>query len=296
MRARRGLTLVELLVAIGIIALLVGLLLPAVQNVRAAAARSSCLNNLKQLGTAAHHYHADHGVLPPGMRYRAFTDPLRFSSWLVALLPYVEQSALHAGVADAYRVSPIPFNNPPHAGLSTVIPLYVCPADARAGRAQTAQKTGHVVAFTCYLGVEGLDVKTCDGVLFRDSAVRFDDIADGTSNTLFAGERPPSADFQFGWWYAGAGQRGTGSGDMVLGVREPNLLPVVVGSCAPGNYSFAPGRIDNQCDMFHFWSLHPGGANFAFADGSVHFLRYSAAPLMPALASRAGGEAVERPD
>jgi prepilin-type processing-associated H-X9-DG protein len=55
------------------------------------------------------------------------------------------------------------------------------------------------------------------------------------------------------------------------------------------------GEITNQCDMFHFWSLHNGGANFAFADGSVLFLSYSAAPLMTALASRAGGEAVEVP-
>jgi prepilin-type processing-associated H-X9-DG protein len=60
-------------------------------------------------------------------------------------------------------------------------------------------------------------------------------------------------------------------------------------------FEHGPGQITNQCDMFHFWSLHTGGANFAFADGSVRFLTYSAAPLMPALASRAGGEAVEAP-
>ena len=110
------------------------------------------------------------------------------------------------------------------------------------------------------------------------------------------GRGPPSADFQFGWWYAGVGQRGTGSADMILGVLEQNLLPIVSGSvCGPGAYSFSPSRFSDPCGMFHFWSAHPGGANFALADGSVRFFRYGAAPLMPALASRAGGEVVEMP-
>jgi prepilin-type processing-associated H-X9-DG protein len=83
---------------------------------------------------------------------------------------------------------------------------------------------------------------------------------------------------------------------MILGVREENVMPVTVGSCPPGTYSFGPGNFNNQCDMFHFWSPHSGGGHFLFADGSVHFLSYSAAPILPALASRAGGEAVQVPD
>src|SRR5206468_12835727 len=117
---------------------------------------------------------------------------------------------------------------------------------------------------------------------FRDSAIRSADISDGASNTLLAGERPPSTDFQYGWWYAGLGQRLTGSADMLLGVEEPNLLTVTKGSCPPGTYRFGPGRFTNQCDMFHFWSPHSGGANFLFADGSAHFLTYKATPLLPA--------------
>ena len=100
-------------------------------------------------------------------------------------------------------------------------------------------------------------------------------------------------DSNFGFAGAGSTFGGfTGSADMILGVQEQNILLVTVGSCPPGTYTFTDGRMSNQCDMFHFWSLHSGGAHFLFADGSVHFLSYAAAPMLPALASRAGGEAV----
>ncbi len=152
-----------------------------------------------------------------------------------------------------------------------------------------------LVAFTSYLGVSGREsVADRSGMLFQDSATRLLDATDGTSNTLLLGERPPSADFQFGWWYAGTGQKLSGSADLVLGVREPNLQPIVSGSaCGPGNYPFQAARgFDDPCGMFHFWSPHPGGSNFAMADGSLRFLRYSADPIMPALATRDGGEAI----
>jgi prepilin-type processing-associated H-X9-DG protein len=131
------------------------------------------------------------------------------------------------------------------------------------------------------------------GVVFAGSRVRLADVLDGTSSTLFAGERPPSADLRFGWLYAGGGQDRTGSLDSVLGVRERNVA--VEGNyrgCGSGPFPYAPGRLDDPCAAFHFWSLHGGGANFAFADGSVRFLPYSARDLLPALATRAGGEAV----
>src|SRR5262249_51159207 len=125
---------------------------------------------------------------------------------------------------------------------------------------------------------------------------RLADIHDGISNTLLAGERPPSADHNLGWWYAGWGQNRDGSAESVLGVNEMNTYSWTQGRCPPGPYEFQPGAVNNMCDAFHFWSLHSGGANFVLCDGSVHFLTYSAAPVMPALATRAGGEVVTIPD
>jgi prepilin-type processing-associated H-X9-DG protein len=80
---------------------------------------------------------------------------------------------------------------------------------------------------------------------------------------------------------------------MDLAVREINVA--IVG-CPPGRSAYGPGQVSNQCDCLHFWSLHPGGANFAFADGSARFLAYSAGPVMPALSTRAGGEIVSIPE
>jgi len=296
----RAFTLIELLVAVGVMAVLTGLLLSAVQKVREAAARAKCQHTARQLALALHQHHDAAGAFPPGhRRFTLFGSNLPLSGWTLPILPYLEQQALYDRAAAAYRQSLVPFRNLPHTGLSTVVPAFLCPSDGRIGTPQIAQRSKALVAFTSYLGVSGKDsIAARDGVLYQGSRTTFADIADGASNTLLLGERPPSADFQFGWWYAGIGQRLTGSADIVLGVREPNLQPIMSGSkCGPGNYPFMPATgLDDPCGMFHFWSPHPGGANFAFADGSVRFVRYSADPLMPALSSRAGGEAASPPD
>jgi prepilin-type processing-associated H-X9-DG protein len=141
--------------------------------------------------------------------------------------------------------------------------------------------------------VSGRDYRTKDGVFVQDQRHGLLAVIDGTSNTLMLGERPPSADFQFGWWYSGTGQVLTGSADVILGVREQNLQPITTGSrCGLGAYLVRASRFDDECGMFHFWSPHPGGANFALCDGSVRFIRYSANDVMPALATRGGGEVV----
>jgi prepilin-type processing-associated H-X9-DG protein/prepilin-type N-terminal cleavage/methylation domain-containing protein len=286
-------TLIELLVVIAIISVLIGLLLSAVQNVRAAAARAACQNNARQLALALHQYHEVHHTLPPGHRSFFHADLMPFSGWTLSALPYFEQQALHDQARAAYRTAFIPFTSPHRAGRSTVVRVFACPADSRAVIPQVSERDRSLVAFTCYLGVSGRDFSTKDGVLYQDSRVALLSITDGTSNTLLLGERPPPPDFQFGWWYAGIGQRLTGSAEMILGVREQNLLPITSGSaCGPGAYPFRPSRFDDPCGMFHFWSPHPGGANFAFVDGSVRFVRYEMNPLLPALATRAGGESV----
>jgi len=297
-RNRLAFTLIELLVVIAIIGVLIALALPAVQKVRAAANRAECTNNLKQIGLALHQYHGSHRVFPPGVSFKDGKDPFPHQSWLAKVLPFVEQQELWRLTQLAYQQEPYFGVNPPHLGLDYVVPVFTCPSDGRLSSAQDSR--GYHVAFTSYLGCEGLNLNTHDGVLYLDSRVRMQDIPDGTSNTIMVGERPPGPDFWYGWWYAGYGQRKpTGSADMVLGVREINDAVDEGGnsaSCPVGPFSFTRGSLSEPCDVFHFWSLHSGGANFLMGDGSVHFLTYNAADVLPALATRNGREPVSLPD
>ena len=109
------------------------------------------------------------------------------------------------------------------------------------------------------------------------------------------GERPPSPDFWYGWWYAGYGQAASGSPDMLLGARELNDRATHLEACPTGPYSFTRGKRGEPCDTFHFWSYHPGGATFALADGSVQFLSYNADEVLAQLATCAGSEVVTTP-
>jgi prepilin-type N-terminal cleavage/methylation domain-containing protein/prepilin-type processing-associated H-X9-DG protein len=292
--SRTAFTLIELLLVIAIIGTLLGLLLPAVQKVRAAACRIACANNLKQIGLALHQYHDARGTLPPGVTSHRPGEPFPRMTWLARLLPHLEQDQLwHATVA-SYEYSPWPYDNPPHIGFGMPVKAFACPADGRTPGPQPTHR-GRRPALTSYVGVLGTAYHRPDGVLFQDSAIRLTDITDGSSSTLMVGERPPSTDFWYGWWYAGYGQAGTGSADMLLGARERNSGEGHADPCPPGPYHFQEGRITEQCELFHFWSLHTGGAHFLFADGSVRFLSYSADPVLPALATRGGGEASETP-
>jgi prepilin-type processing-associated H-X9-DG protein len=291
-----GFTAVELLVVVGIIMVLAGLGLSAIQRVRATASRIRCADNLRQIGLALHAYHGSYGAFPAGCDVQGGEATYPLLGWAARLLPYVDQEQLWRSTEQAFIQSKSIGDNPPHVGLNTVLPVYTCPADERTHYAQKAPPADVGVAFSSYLGVAGIDFAAEDGMLFTDSAVQLSEVTDGASNTLMVGERPPSADLRFGWWYGGSGQDTRGSCDKFLGVQERNVsLDAELRTCARGPYEFAAGAVSNQCDMFHFWSLHPGGSHFLLVDGSVHFITYSAAPIMPALASRAGGEAVAVP-
>ncbi len=291
---KSGITLIELLVVVSIVIILISLLLPAVQLVRAGARRISCQNNLKQIALGLHSFHDTFKSFPPGHRSNRHRDRLLYSGWTLSVLPFVEQPTLFELAKKSYLDSPNPFN-PPHVGLRRVVPLFGCPDDGRIYTEQTAEKSGTIVALTSYLGVAGESAYDFrNGLFFQDSRRNMKDVTDGISNTLMIGERPPSTNYQYGWWYSGVGQALTGSADLVLGVREPNMLPVETGSaCSPGQYHFESSAFSNQCGMFHFWSSHSGGANFALVDGSVRLISYSADRIMPALASCNEGEVLE---
>ena len=284
---RRGLSLLELLVAIAIVATLLALLLPAVQKVRAAASRASCSNNLHQIALALHQHHDAERSLPPATTYG---NKFPYLSWTAWILPYVEQDAAWREAVTDYR-GQLSFSKPvPHRNLARELPIFICPAD---GRKVGTNPDGTTAAFTHYLGVAGTKWLYWDGMLYPNSAVKFSDVADGTSNTLMVGERPPSPDNSFGWWYAGSGQAAEGELDSHIVTYTWNRTFRAPTCPRDAPYTFSPGSSDDMCSTFHFWSRHSGGANFALADGSVRFLSYSASSLVPALSTRSGHESVE---
>jgi prepilin-type N-terminal cleavage/methylation domain-containing protein/prepilin-type processing-associated H-X9-DG protein len=272
---RRGFTLIELLVVIAIIAILIGLLLPAVQKVREAAARAKCANNLKQIALACHAYESAYGNLPPGRNPAAPTQFTGAGGWLYQLLPFVEQGPLFERCQQAF-----------HPTIATPVPLYYCPSDGRGDvTGQGGTTLGQESAgLTWYVGVTGATytgaVPAGEGGVFDPPArVRVTDVTDGTSNTLMIGERPPAADLVFGWW-------SYSDYDNLLGTK--NYLSLYPNCPLPG--LFSPGVVTDNCSTTKFYSLHPGGANWAFGDGSVRFLPYSAQAATIPLATRAGGE------
>jgi prepilin-type N-terminal cleavage/methylation domain-containing protein/prepilin-type processing-associated H-X9-DG protein len=310
--ARRAFTLIELLVVIAIIAILIGLLLPAVQKVRAAAARATCANNLKQWGLAAQNYHGAYERLPPGINRSGGIVPVepdrgKRYDWLHALLPFMEQGNLEVRWNYTnFNANKVDAAGNPGAGsyIAQVVKPMVCPAEAANPLRDAVTDLPNLWALTSYVGVAGQwawrnQDMTLDGLFVRNKFFRIGDITDGTSNTLAFAERshtdpvydqvlgpPPNNDLMIGWgWWCYGGE-----GDVLIGTAVP------VNFLLPANFaSLASGVQDQlyQQRVNAIGSLHAGGANACRADGSVFFLSNNVSvTTLIALGSRAGGEPV----
>jgi prepilin-type N-terminal cleavage/methylation domain-containing protein/prepilin-type processing-associated H-X9-DG protein len=295
---RRGFTLVELVVVIAILGVLMALILPAVQKIRLAAARMRCANNLKQLGLALHGYHQTQEGFPQAYNeYWNFCEPLDEpgppdhkprKSWASLILPYIDQENLAYTGVRGYE--------------QRIVAVFSCPADPRWGRVSREgnyKYLGDRFGLTSYLAVEGSAYRRGpsdtnlnlefggpkDGVLYRGSKTRLTEIYDGSSNTVMLGERPPSPepDLDWGWWAWSAY-------DSALAVVDHRNL---IYPFCPGPSVYGPGNVKDECSAQHFWSTHAGGANWLYADGSARFLTYAGRPILPALATRSGGETVD---
>jgi len=198
---RSAFTLIELLVVIAIIAVLIGLLLPAVQKVREAAARAKCQNNLKQIGIALHTYHDSNNKFPPGCTADA---PLTGtgswgSSWKVFILDGIEQGNIKAGWQFSGTSGYQNTNNISRVNNLT-IPVYRCPSSPLPEMSPYSNTSGYLEMFSSYTGISGASndsaassggsgICSGGGILFPNSQVRMTDISDGTSNTLLVGEQ-----------------------------------------------------------------------------------------------------------
>ncbi len=268
---RRGFTLIELLVVIAIIAILIALLLPAVQQAREAARRSSCKNNMKQIGLALHNYHDTHRVFP--FSYQGgVTAPAMGSTgnlgigWGTYILPFIDQAPLYNKISE--RMFGASGNGagghwhddaPTVALAETVLAPYICPSDPSGGivpgafRFSLGKSNYLVVLGTDFSGfgtITGGGTTTYPGAFYGNSSTRIRDITDGTSNTLIVGEKTSKVDPAAGLWIGADNDRGA------TGMKLEDSADFRINGTAAASAS----------------SLHVGGCHFLLGDGRVRFI------------------------
>jgi prepilin-type N-terminal cleavage/methylation domain-containing protein len=268
-----GFTLIELLVVIAIIGILVGLLLPAVQQAREAARRCSCANNITQIGLALHNHEFHQEVFPAGV-----TDaegPIRnlpegrHIGWIVRLLPYIEQSVLARHFDDSLGV----YDDKNRRVRNVHIPILACPSSPQTATIGWSNYAG------CHHDVEAPIDADNHGILFRNSAIRFADIEDGSSNTLAIAEHLLEAD-HLGW---ASGTRATlRNTSQFIQPLPPAPLDQPAGEANPEK---------NPLFVGGFGSHHPGVAMGGLADGATRSFSFSMSPtVLHQLGHRSDGE------
>jgi prepilin-type N-terminal cleavage/methylation domain-containing protein len=309
---RRAFTLIELLVVIAIIAVLLGLLLPAVQKVREAANKTKCLNNLHQIGLALHMYHDSQNSFPPGYLFdpsikaslgrilhrpptKSFSLPNRPGwGWAAFLLPHLEQEALDKQIDHSLPVESLQFL----AQRTTILKVYVCPSDQSTGVYTLLNQKGVALvdlATNSYAACFGSTNPPADapvigdGIFYRNSTTRIADILDGTSYTIAVGER--ASLFARSPW-AGVVESGT--------VRTTAGAPVyssVIEPAASMPMAYCKRPLNSPLsEPYDFFSPHDV-VNFLFADAHAQPLGLNVHPdILIALGTRRGGESVSATD
>jgi prepilin-type N-terminal cleavage/methylation domain-containing protein/prepilin-type processing-associated H-X9-DG protein len=274
----RGFTLVELLVVIAIIGILIALLLPAVQAAREAARRSQCINNLAQLGLAVHNYEAAYQMLPPGTIEPQ--GPIRnlpkgyHMGWLVQILPFIEEQVTFDHVD--FSVGVYDAKNEPVA--QTEINVFTCPSDGMGYSMQDRWPSNYAA---CHHDLEAPIDADNNGVFFLNSHVRMRDVTDGTTHTIFVGEKKIDA-VDLGWM---SGTRST-----LRNTGTPIDQTSVV-RAKGDSFVLEEGGKTSDVTVGGYGAYHPGGANFLFGDGRISFLSETIdQPTFEQLGHRADGK------